>query len=591
MSATHSEGTQWRETARNQWRDDFAAAWQLLRRCSWMVLLVPGLTALMVLVSVYSSWHSLMRKGFQELAAPATLAFATLLAGAALVRRTGGATGLLRRHPFLMWQVVLVISLFCRELHFRGTNNGIYVVLIVLLWCLARHHKRMQPFVHSRMVISLLFGALWAYGVAKTFDRGYWRAWFPAVEPLRDAFEESIETTGHLLILFMVILSWRLATRDREQQERHEPSETDSSTTGSTTGCTTTNPDAVPDSATRRRVFSGRLVACGLLTLLGGGLLAAWALPRQVETQDPVREAGALPFELSSLCRATLPSGEEYFLAGSDEFRTLALCRLDADGRPQFLHDLTLQIPLPEGGPLQLDDLEGLATDGNGTCYAVTSHRQLEAVKDRRRQRRSQTTECALVAFRLSSAEGRVRVVAPRMVCADLLQKIRALHLFPSVNWQNDKTFRWRRWAKSWQIDLEGLAVCDGRLLLGFKNPVEEGRAAILALDVHTGRLTVLARPDFQKQGILSLCYDAERDRLLILTNDPLKGHRGNSCLWIATRSRPGSPWQFPQEPNMVLEDGGNTGRKASGLTVMGERMLVCFDDPQRPVLRVFPLP
>ena len=524
----------------------------MARRCSPVVVLAPVLTVGLVFLLQQSPWFSLVQKPFQEVLAPLTLALAAVLAGVALARH---------RHTYLKWQFLLVAALFCREMHFWGTNNGIYIVLIVMFWYAAANREKLAPFADSRRIMTLLFGAMLAYAVAKTFDRGYWRMLFPSVEPIRDAFEETIETCGHWMILAMVVVSLRMSA---------------------------TMLTVEPPGGIRPRTWSWtRLILLLLAPIVGfvGGV-SLW----KGKGPRAVRKPGELPYELSSVCPVDPALGEDLFLVGSDEFRTLSLCRITPGGRAILLKDLSLKIPQNDGLALQLDDLEGLAFDGRQTYYAVTSHRQLDSEADARRQRKSNATECAIVSFQLVRGDDGIRIGNARTVCSDLLERIRKLGVFPLVNWHHPKSFRWQHGRKSWQIDVEGLAVCDGQILLGFKNPVEEGRAAILRIHPATLQLSLVARPDFGGAGILSLDYDRNGDRLIVLTNHSLKGRYAESQMWIATRAARGGHWKFPHQPQLTLEDGTQTGRKASGSALHGGRLVVCFDHPLQPVIRTFPL-
>lgn len=534
--------------------DDLLVLGRLLRRASPLVLTIPAVTAGLVLLLAYSPWYSLATKDFQEIVAPSILGLAT---AASLALAIG------YRQPFLTWQLLLVGALFCRELHFVGTNNGIYVALVILLWYLARRVKPMRPLSESPAVLSLLVGALWAYLIAKTFDRGYWRALFPVVEPFRDSLEESLESTGHLLIGAMVLVSGFAAAA-------------------------LARPNGTPEKREKRY-----FVRWALMTLLPlAAVILVVALRTDARRPKPTRAPGELPFELSSLAVVDRSLGENLFLAGSDEHRDISIWTIDEADEPVWLADLELKIPHPDGDYYQLDDLEGLASAAGNTYFAVTSHRQLSREKERERMRSSAGTECALISFQLQRTGDPVHIVNARTVCRDLLARIRALGVFESVNWQYAKSFRWRRLATSWQIDLEGLAYVDRRILLGFKNPVEDGRATIVAFDPAADCLSLSGRYDFHGQGILALEYDKQRDRLLALTNDPLKSGYGDCCLWVATRDGIGGEWRFSAKPTAVLEKAeANLQRKASGVALGRDRMFVCFDDPQRPVIHSFALP
>ena len=507
-----------------------------------------------IVCSQWSPWYGLAAKDFQEFLGPFILFVATLVAfGLAVIDR----------RAFLKWQAFLTVSLLCRELHFFGTDNGIYVALAVLLWYFARHLKSMQPFAGNRRVTTCFWGALWLYVLAMVFDRGYGRDLIPAIKPLRDAFEESLESTGHVLILSMVLASWTVLVRFRK---------------GPAAGTAAREP----------RILRPSVIVAIPVVLL------CWALVLRSEAKvfKPSRSVGQLPAELSSLAALPPSFGTGLFLASSDEDRALTLCSVDESGNAAFRGKLPLSVRLPSGVSLKLDDLEDLAFDGVKTYFAATSHREFSNEKESRRLKRSAGTERALVSFELEQSATGIRIVNARMVCSDLLERIRDRGVFETVNFHHSKTFTWRHLTSSWQVDLEGLAYVDGRLLLGFKNPVEDGRTAILSYDPGSGEVKLCGRYDFGGQGIHSLTYDRERDRLLAVTNDPFKESVGDSRLWVAVRDAKPGKWKFSAQPSVVLERADERlGRKASGLALAEGRLFVCFDDPQRPVIRSFPNP
>lgn len=537
-------------------RRDAAALGQTARLCSPAMLLVPLATLGSVWLLQWTAWFSIVQKDFQEVFAPSLLAISSIV-----------ALGIYRtcRHPYLKWQAWLTLALFCRELHFYGTNNGIYVALIVLFWYAGRHAREMSPYLTVRSLVSLVCGALVVYALAKTFDRGYWND--VAGKHLADTFEESLESTGHLLIFAAVCASgWltrRLAGRTAQA---------------------------------RRALRLPHAIALGTALLTVGGTAAAlmWAdstpfIPVP-ESGGRTLSAGALPSELSSLCRVEPGLGENLFLASSDESSDLSLWTFDASGRVARLTTLKLEVPLPDGSTCRLDDIEGLAWDGGTTYFAVASHRQIVAAADRRRLEKTGGTECALVSFRLRGTEQGIDLVEPKLVSSTLLPQIRELDLFETVNWHHDRSLEWRHLAKEWQIDIEGLTWVDGRLLLGFKNPVEEGRATILAYDPAHDRLTVAARPNLNGQGILDMTWDSSTGRLLILSNDPGARDYGDSCLWTGTRERPEEAWAFDDAPRL-LERGQESDRKASGIVLTGRSMFLCFDSEDGAVLVEYPRP
>jgi hypothetical protein len=281
------------------------------------------------------------------------------------------------------------------------------------------------------------------------------------------------------------------------------------------------------------------------------------------------------------------------YLASSDEEHKLTLWSFDRTGKPAILKYLELNVPMPDGSSLHLDDLEDLAWDGLDTYYAVSSHRHLLAKEDAGRMKKSHGTECALVRFQLVGVDDDLVVANAQMITQDLLAKIRDLAVFPSIDWKSSKVFSLRGMVKTWQLNIEGLAAVDGKLLLGFKDPIEGGKATILSYDAATDELAVAARPDFGGHGILGMHYDSTTDRLLVLSNEPIKHRYGDSCLWVGRRGTGNDKsWEFSASERIIVEpSSAKTQRKASGVTVNGSRMIVCFDAETASPIKTIDLP
>jgi hypothetical protein len=313
------------------------------------------------------------------------------------------------------------------------------------------------------------------------------------------------------------------------------------------------------------------------------------------EDEKRPRAIGGFPIELSSVCKVNSDLGENLFLASSDEEHNLTLWTFDESGEPRILKYLELRVPIADGESLHLDDLEDLAWDGRDTYYAVSSHRHLLPKEDAARMNKSHGTECALVRFQLADIDNDIVVTNAEMITQELLSKIRELGVFPSIDWKSSKAFSWRGLTKTWQLNIEGLAAVDGKLLLGFKDPIEGGRATIRSYDPSTDALTIAARPDLGGHGILGMHHDAANDRLLVLSNDPIKHRYGDSCLWIGRRGGGGTgdvPWEFSPSDKLVIEpSSAKTQRKASGVSVDGNRLILCFDTETSSPIRTIALP
>ena len=515
---------------------------------AWLGILLLPLVTLLFVLATYQRAGWLTAKMSQEILAPSILVVACLLA---LV------VWLWHQHLFVSWLVFLTAALFSRELHFVGTNNGIYLALLVLFWFLSKRRSQMHLFLTDRGVVTLLLGAMSCYFWAKTFDRSYWN-FLPAWAAWGDHGEESLESAGHLCILLLVLTAWRLVHRE--------------------------------ECFTRGRITALKWCysALAVFGLIVGSVYGYhnW----KDELPIPPRRSGDLPYELSSLCPVQPDLGSSLYLASSDEQTAISLWTLDDKGEPHCLKDMPLRVLQENGKFYRLTDVEAIAWDGSQTYYAVTSHRNIKPGEDEKRMRKRGKTACAIVQFRLQrTTAGGIEITAARTITRDLLRQLREKQFFQTVDWTTSKATYWKHRTRSWQVDLEALEYYQGSLLLGFKNPVEEGRATILKYDMRTGDVSLVSRPNLAGQGILSLRWDRGGDRLLIVSNHPIKGRYGDANLWVAARRPDG--WQFPDEPSYVIEPARpEIARKASGLMLKDDQLVICFDSVRSTPIEYIPV-
>lgn len=523
----------------------------VLRRSSPLILAVPAIATCLIILDSRTGFGWFEEKSTQEILAPSILSVAIVAAALFWARAADF---------YSRWLLMLSTALFCRELHFWGTNNGIYFALLFLVWHASRNLHSMTPLTNSRLATSLFSGAIFTYALTKTYDRGYWS--FIAGWPnWQDTMEESLETTAHLMILTLVVTSYVAWERRYRRGEIK----------------------AMGGRMRQMTIWASLAAACvaGLFTF------PYWyGEPEKGHPAHP-----GFPLELSSLCNVNPQLGSNLFLASSDEEHKLTLWSLNEADRPKVIKYLELTVPLDDGSSVHLDDLEDIAWDGVETYYAVSSHRHLLPEEDESRRKKSHGTECALVSFQLAPSDGGLCVTNPKIVTQDLLTKIHELNAFPSIDWRTSKLFSWHGFVKTWQLNIEGLASVDGKLLLGFKDPVEHGHATILRYDPATDTLDVAARPDLGGDGILGLHYEPDSDCLYLLSNNPVKHRFGDSCVWVGTRERPDAPWAFSAQHKVVIEPASaHLRRKASGLTIHDGKVAVCFDSETDAPIKVIAL-
>lgn len=141
-------------------------------------------------------------KPIQEIVAPVVIGMTAVLVLA--VHRWAGA-------KFSLLLACFVWSLFFRELHFWGTNNGFYIALVVIMIWGWLSRDQISEFLQCRVIRFYLSGAFLIYLFSKIVDRGY-LAFLPDFAVWRHNLEETLETCGHLLVFALVVMTLRVAT-------------------------------------------------------------------------------------------------------------------------------------------------------------------------------------------------------------------------------------------------------------------------------------------------------------------------------------------------------------------------------------------
>ena len=165
-----------------------------LRRIDWRIALLPVLMAAVVYLLRQTGAAFLVDKRIQEIAGPSFLLAAI---GVSLFRWA------LTRHPFFLWCAVLSGALFCREIHFAGTSQGVYVVLAVLFVFLWRRFETLRPCLDHPLALTLLAGVIITYILAVATDQ-HWYGFIHVIRPHMTPIEETLESFGHFLLILFV---------------------------------------------------------------------------------------------------------------------------------------------------------------------------------------------------------------------------------------------------------------------------------------------------------------------------------------------------------------------------------------------------
>jgi hypothetical protein len=234
--------------------------------------------------------------------------------------------------------------------------------------------------------------------------------------------------------------------------------------------------------------------------------MTAAVVPGRAQTQADTEYLG--------MCDASgaVDVGAELFVVASDEDNRLRLYRR---GVPQALQEFDLSGFL-ETGPGGEADLEGATRAPNGLVYWIASHGANKNGKPRPARRR-------LFATQIVHGEGSVvlkTVYNPYSALVEDLARERKL-----------AKFGFARAAElppeaTGGLNIEGLASTpEGRLLIGFRNPLSGGHAIIVVLDNPDAVLGASDRPGFGDpieldlggSGVRSLEYVEARKAYLIV--------------------------------------------------------------------------
>jgi len=209
---------------------------------------------------------------------------------------------------------------------------------------------------------------------------------------------------------------------------------------------------------------------------------------------------------------AAVAVGAEFFLVANDEDNALRLYRRDRGGQPLGRYELSSFLRTERDHPEA--DIEGAARLGD-VVYWITSH-------GRNKDGKSRPNRYRLFATRVQTGGNTTTVVGVGLPYTRLLADLLAAdNLAPF-----DLAKASRRAPKDKDaLNIEGLAATpDGRLLIGFRNPIRRGRALIVPLnnprDVIRGAMAQIGEPlelELDGLGVRSLEYDAARGDYLFV--------------------------------------------------------------------------
>jgi len=163
---------------------------------------LPLILAQIILILLHTPLGWITEKPVQEIVAPVVIGIAAIMSF--FVHRWVNETFTLLL-AFFTW------TLFVRELHFYGTNNGAYIAIALLAWLASSKRDAFNEYLRWLSVRALLGGSMLTYIVTKVLDRGY-LSFLPEYSNWNSNVEESLETCGHLMVLALVVVTLRIGS-------------------------------------------------------------------------------------------------------------------------------------------------------------------------------------------------------------------------------------------------------------------------------------------------------------------------------------------------------------------------------------------
>jgi hypothetical protein len=119
---------------------------------------------------------------------------------------------LITRHNFFLWSTALMGLIMCREIHFAGTDPGIYLGLLLLFGIALLKYDTLKDYLGNPLVINLLLIGFFTYVLSQTIDQRWWKG-IPGEKIVHVPLEETLEVLGHCIIGSAVVFC-----RNRQQK-------------------------------------------------------------------------------------------------------------------------------------------------------------------------------------------------------------------------------------------------------------------------------------------------------------------------------------------------------------------------------------
>ncbi len=98
----------------------------------------------------------------------------------------------------------LFVLILCREIHFEGTDEAIFIGLVILLAIILIKYDRFKAYLANPWVVNFLVAGFFTYFLSQTVDQRWWRI-IPGEYLVHVPLEETLELLGHGIIGFAAV--------------------------------------------------------------------------------------------------------------------------------------------------------------------------------------------------------------------------------------------------------------------------------------------------------------------------------------------------------------------------------------------------
>jgi len=152
-------------------------------------LLIPLVVTLVLWLLIAAGGFNLGKRGLED----AAIVVSCLFMLAAALRY------LITRHNFFLWGTGLMALIMCREIHFVGTDPGMYLGMLMLLGIALLKYDKFKDYLSNPLVINLLLIGFFTYFLSQTLDQRWWKG-LPEEKIVHVRLEETLEVLGHCIV-------------------------------------------------------------------------------------------------------------------------------------------------------------------------------------------------------------------------------------------------------------------------------------------------------------------------------------------------------------------------------------------------------